>query len=179
MSETYGIKVTYGALPQAIMDARRNPALVRRAQTEAIAAAMPYLWRKLGTATPQGAFGFAGKHVTVELDPAGPVGHVGYAEPASGYMRFVEDGTRPHWPPLKAPDGGPGPMQVYAARKFGYPVSSPEAKSAGYLIARKISRVGTSAQHVVEKVANENRVAAQKLMARAAIGVFRSFGSTK
>ena len=39
-----------------------------------------------------------GQMVVTDLDPAGPVGHVGYAEPAAGYMPFVEDRTRPHWP---------------------------------------------------------------------------------
>ena len=174
MSSEYGIRVTYGALPRAIMDARHDPALVRRAQREAVAAALPYLQSKLARATPEGATGKAGQMVTADLDatPAGPVGFVGYAEPAAGYMPFVEYGTRPHWPPRAA-------MELYAARKFGYPSGSPEAKRAGYLIARKISRYGTPAQHVVENVANANRAAAQKLMARAAIGVFHIAGAGK
>ena len=165
----YGIRVTYGALPAAIRKARRDPAIVNRARREAITAAGPFLQSKLARATPEGATGLAGQNVVFDIGP-GPVGHVGYAEPAAGYMPNVEYGTSPHWPPRAA-------MELYAARKFGYPTGSREARRAGYLIARKISRVGTKGQHVVENTATTNRAAAQRLMAAAAIGVFRRMGT--
>ena len=145
-----GIRVTYGALPQSIMDG--EPSALMEAKRAAVNAALPYLQRRLALATPSGATGKARQLVAMELSvqPSSVVGFVGYAEPASGYMGFVEDGTRPHWPPIAA-------MQLYAARKFGYLVGSPEARRAGYLIARSISRKGTKAQHVVENVANASR----------------------
>jgi len=98
-----------------------------------------------------------------------PSGFVGYSGMPSTYMGHVEYGTRPHWPPI-------APLAYWAARKFGYPVGSSEAKRAGYLIARKISRVGTKGQHMVEKTADANRAQAQRLMANAALGVFHSMG---
>lgn len=165
MSE-YGINVEYGALPAALMDPRTSPRIVRTVRTEAIAAALPFLQAKLARATPEGATGKAGQSVTVEMDRATPAGFVGYAAPAAGYMPFVEFGTRPHWPPR-------GPLELYAARKFGYAAGSPEARRAGFLIARKISRHGTRAQHVVREVADANRGQAQRIMAAAAVSAFR------
>ena len=49
------------------------------------------------------------------------------------YSTFVEYGTRAHWPPI-------APLEEWA-RRHGMP------KGTGFLIARKISRVGTKAQH--------------------------------
>ena len=52
------------------------------------------------------------------------------------YALPVEDGSKPHWPPQ-------APLAAWAQRKLG--LSADEAKSVGFLIARKISRVGTRA----------------------------------
>ena len=168
MTAPYGVRVVYGALPRAIMT--QSPAIVRRAELAAIRAAMPFLQRKLALATPTGATGLARSSVTAEMATGSvPSGFVGYGGMPSLYIRFVEEGTRPHWPPL-------APLAYWAARKFGYPVGSPEAKRAGYLVARKISRVGTKGQHFVEKTADAHRAKAQDLMRRAALGVFHSIG---
>jgi len=168
MTAPYGVHVVYGALPKAIMDA--GPAFAARAEVAAIKAALPFLQRKLTLATPTGATGLARSSVTVDLQLGGvPSGFVGYGGMPSTYMGHVEYGTRPHWPPI-------APLAYWAARKFGYPVGSAEAKRAGYLIARKISRVGTKGQHMVEKTADANRAQAQRLMANAALGVFHSMG---
>lgn len=45
---------------------------------------------------------------------------------------FVEEGTRPHMPPI-------APLEAWAARKLGSP-------GLGFVIARKIAREGTEAQ---------------------------------
>jgi hypothetical protein len=167
----YGVRVAYGALPKAIIRDTDRPEIVRQAQSEAIGAALPYLQRRLALATPEGATGKARQLVVVERSMLGdePVGAVGWAEPASGYIAFANDGTRPHWPPR-------APMEFYAARKFGYPVGSKEAKRAGYLLARRISRYGTKAQHFFEGVVESSRDQAEALMARAALDVFHRWG---
>jgi len=168
MTAPYGVHVVYGALPKAIMDA--GPSFAARAEVAAIKAALPFLQRKLTLATPTGATGLGRQSVTMDLRLGGePSGFVGYSGMPSTYMGHVEYGTRPHWPPI-------APLAYWAARKFGYPVGSSEAKRAGYLIARKISRVGTKGQHMVEKTADANRAQAQRLMANAALGVFYSMG---
>lgn len=58
---------------------------------------------------------------------------------ASGYALPVEIGTKPHFPPI-------APIALWAQKKLG--VTPEEAPRAGYLIARKISRVGTQGQHM-------------------------------
>jgi len=57
---------------------------------------------------------------------------VPYAEP-------VEYGSRPHWPPL-------APLELWVRRKLGVPAA--QVKSVAYLVARKISRVGTQGYHM-------------------------------
>lgn len=168
MTAPYGVNIVYGALPKAIMDA--GPRFVAEAEVAAIKAALPFLQRKLALATPDGATGLLRGSVTMDLRlGAEPSGFVGYGGAPGLYAPFVEYGTRPHWPPI-------APLAYWAARKFGYPVGSPEAKRAGYLVARKISRVGTKGKHMIENTANANRAQAEQLMASAALGVFHSMG---
>ena len=171
MTAPYGVQVVYGALPRAIMDA--GPTFAARAELAAIKAALPFVQRKLALATPSGATGLARMSVTAELSLGTPSsgfsGFVGYGGMPSLYMGHVEHGTHPHWPPIAA-------LAYWAARKFGYPVGSPEAKRAGYLVARKISRVGTKGQHMVEKTADANRAQTQRIMAGAALRVFHDMG---
>lgn len=88
------------------------------------------------------------------------VGFVGYAGMASTYIGYVNDGTAPHWPPI-------APLAYWAARKFGLSVGSPEARRAGYLVARAISRRGTKPVHFIEKVVNDDGPQARQLMADA------------
>lgn len=63
---------------------------------------------------------------------------------------FVENDTRPHFPPLAA-------MADYAHLKLGLPYRAKggkgkeTAEQVGFLIARKISRVGTKGKHIMER----------------------------
>lgn len=65
------------------------------------------------------------------------------------YWKYLEDGTRPHWPP-------PGPIANWIEMKPVIPRRDargriPSVKSLEYLIRRKISRVGTEATHDLQK----------------------------
>ena len=53
------------------------------------------------------------------------------------YARFVELGTRPHWPPRQ-------PILGWVMRKFR--VTGREANRIAFLVSRKIARVGTKGQ---------------------------------
>jgi len=163
------VTVHMTALPRALARSGYPAAKVLQARRAAVGEGSAFLMRQLGKNTPVGATGLARQNVSMDVGLVEPEGHVRYAYPAALYMPFVERGTRPHWPPLD-------PLALWAARKFGYAVGSPQARRAGYLIARKISRVGTKGQHVVRDTANANRSQAQRLMRGAAMGVLRQMG---
>ncbi len=55
------------------------------------------------------------------------------------YARFVEEGSRPHWPPLSA-------LQPWA-RRHGFPAG----RAGAFLVARAISRRGTKPHKMFEK----------------------------
>jgi hypothetical protein len=126
----YKISVDISAIERL---AKRWPEAVRAARVRRITEALLLLEAKIKQATPEGA---------------GPIHlrdtifhQVSYGEPVWGmvstpaiYGAPVELGTRPHFPPL-------APIQHWVERVIG--VSGKEAKSVAYLIARKISKVGT------------------------------------
>jgi len=58
------------------------------------------------------------------------------------YAVPVEAGSRPHFPPLD-------PIRLWVERKLGK--SGAEARSVAFLVARKISRVGTKATRFFER----------------------------
>lgn len=65
------------------------------------------------------------------------------------YWKYLEAGTRPHWPP-------PGPLARWIEMKPVVPRPDargriPTVKSLEYLIRRKISRVGTEGTHDLQK----------------------------
>ena len=162
---SFNLNVHLGRIPRELRDSPGSMPL--RAQRAAVSAGMPYLMRHLALATPTGATGKARQSVTTRME-SGPTvrGFVGYGL-ASTYIGFVNDGTRPHWPPI-------APLAYWAARKFGYGVGSPEAKRMGYLVARSISRKGTKAQRFVENTVTSERRPVQKLMADAALRSFKN-----
>lgn len=151
----YGISVTYGRLPREMRDA--PAAIVKRGQKAALAVALPYMQRRLSLVTPTGATGKARQSVTTETGFTGDHGFVGYGGYPSTYIGFVNDGTRPHWPPIEA-------MAYWAARKFGYAVGSAEARRMGFLVARSISRKGTKGQHFIETIVARERSRVQAMM---------------
>lgn len=64
------------------------------------------------------------------------------------YWKYLEEGTRPHWPP-------PGPIGRWIEFKPVIPRPDasgriPSPKSLEYLIRRKIARVGTDGTHNLE-----------------------------
>lgn len=64
------------------------------------------------------------------------------------YAKYVEEGTKPHWPPLD-------PLQTWA--KYKFKLDWEEAKQAAYLIGRAISVKGTKAVKMLENAVNEVR----------------------
>jgi len=63
------------------------------------------------------------------------------------YALPVELGTKPHFPPL-------APLQDWVEKKLG--VDKSESRQVAFLIARKIARKGTKAQHPFERGLSDN-----------------------
>lgn len=144
MSEGIRIAVDFGSMPKTIrsVDAQH---LVNHAAVDAVNVAGPFVARSLAKNTPVGATGKARQSVNFEPARAhgfGSVtGFVGYGAPASLYIGFANDGTRPHRPPIT-------PLIYWAARVLG-------DAGAGPRVARFIQMYGTKAQHFVEDTRDE------------------------
>ena len=63
------------------------------------------------------------------------------------YWRYIEDGTKPHFPPISAIEKW---IQVKRIVPYTYKGKVPSTKQVAYLISRKISKVGTPAHHTLE-----------------------------
>lgn len=83
-----------------------------------------------------------------------PTGHVFLAPPADQYGRFVEVGSRPHFPP-------PGALDGWVRRRLGIS-DARQVREVAFLIGRKIARRGTPGHFFFERALRENeaRVAA-------------------
>lgn len=76
--------------------------------------------------------------------------------PKAHYGAYVEFGTRPHWPPLKA-------MQPWAQR-HGFP----RGRAGAFLLALAISRHGTKAHPYMRPAAEQSKGAIQRFARDAA-----------
>lgn len=108
---------------------------------------------------PRGATGLtAGSIQTDAKETAtGAMGMVGSTQPA---VAFVELGTRPHMPPYKA-------LVPWVRAVLG--VQEPrELERTAYLVARKIAREGTPAQHPMQHAFDACRAQIEGFFATAA-----------
>lgn len=83
------------------------------------------------------------------------------------YAWPVERGSRPHWPPIE-------PLVLWAKRKFS--VTDKEARSIGFLVARKISRVGTSGAGMAFKAVQKVEGAIQARFNQMAVRILERLG---
>lgn len=159
MTASFNLRVEYGPLPKRFM---ADEQLARQAGLHAINMAGPFVARELALRTPSGATGKARQSVIYE-PPAivgfGVItGFVGYGVPASLYIGYVNDGTRPHWPPIT-------PLTYWAARVLG-------DAGAGYAIAAHIAKYGTRAQKFVERTKREIKPRTVHIMREAFVEFF-------
>lgn len=127
----------------------RAPEIVTEELTRASWAAELLLEREVKEETPVGVGGGAGLKGSISArEPriAG-VGVIGEVGTALNYAVPVELGTRPHFPPVQ-------PLADWARQKLG--VDPRQARSVGFLIARKISRRGTTGAHMFRKAFDRN-----------------------
>lgn len=68
------------------------------------------------------------------------------------YYRYLEDGTKPHFPPVEAIQRWIEVKHILPDTRDG---NLPDTKQLAYLIARKISKVGTKAENILESSISE------------------------
>lgn len=153
---TMQVRVAYGEVPTSIKD--RPYGVYNRLARSVVTEGTEFLAGLLALNTPAGASGKARQAVVtdVAVTPLGAEGHIDYAEPASGYIMFADQGTRPHFPPYE-------PIAYWASRVLG--TTDPKVVGA---IRGAIGRRGTKAQRFVERTAVENEHQAVAVMRGAA-----------
>lgn len=132
---TVSTRIDTSELNDLVNEFGRYPEQVERILVAAVWRSLLLLEREIKERTPVGVTSALRQSIaaqTPRVEIGGRiVGEVGsplsYAEP-------VEDGTRPHFPPLE-------PLQDWVVGKLG--VAPEESKSIAFLVARKISMVGT------------------------------------
>lgn len=154
------VRITYGALAKQMMSGKVH--VIEEAQRAGIRRAGPFVQRALSMNTPVGATGKARQSVIFEDGHRPDTGFVTYAAPASSYIGFANDGTRPHRPPF-------GPIALWAKRK-GLPAGA---------VWRSIARKGTRAQKFVERTTEQVRSEAQRLMALGVSETLRRYSSRR
>ena len=65
----------------------------------------------------------------------------------SPYAKYIEEGTKPHFPP-------PGSLDLYVHRIMHVPID--QSAGVAFVVARKIAKEGTKAQLTVSKVVDDN-----------------------
>jgi hypothetical protein len=97
------------------------------------------LQREISDASPRGiTSALSGGWFSNVVNLSGTV--VGFVGTSVEYAESVELGTKPHFPPVEA-------LQDWVEGKLG--LSGSEARTVAFLIARKISKVGTKPAHMV------------------------------
>lgn len=132
------VAVTFGAIPARLRDDPRG--VYDLIVYEVMQDVTQYTANRLAKNTPSGASGIAWRSIvpSVSRSLGGQwEGHVDYIEPAASYIGFVNDGTRPHWPPFE-------PIHLWATRVLGDPSATGRIRAA-------IARRGTKPQRFVEK----------------------------
>lgn len=84
------------------------------------------------------------------------------------YAVPVEIGTKPHFPPIQ-------PLADWAEHKLGVPRE--EARSVGFLIARKISQKGTEGVHMFERAFATNEPQVQQFFEAAQTRIAERIGA--
>lgn len=122
-------------LPRSALFDGRAPLIVGREIVSATEWAVNALVGAIAPLTPVGVAGTLRSAVQSDVtDGSGEVR--GRVFNPLGYALPVEEGARPHFPPI-------GPLELWARRKLGVPDG--EARSVAFRIARAISRRGTPA----------------------------------
>lgn len=126
------------------------PDMTKRELLAAATEATLLVEREVKERIPKGATGLTAASVASDawITPTGVLGVVNSSQPTA---LFLEDGTKPHMPPVEA-------LVPWVRAVLG--VEPSRARSVAFLVARKIARKGTPAKKPFEKaaIATESQV---------------------
>lgn len=130
------MSISAQALAQLQAGLRQAPAIAERELLATVTEAALLVQHEVQDNIPHGATGLTRASVTAEAfsTPTGPLGVVGSSQPSA---LFLELGTKAHMPPVAA-------LVPWVQAVMG--LRDQEAQRVAFLVARKISRVGTKAQ---------------------------------
>lgn len=154
------ITAEFIGLPGLIEDWQRAPETVQAELHAATLEATLLLEREVRENTPVGIGGGGGLRGSIGArEPVVNADQViGVVGTALRYAEAVELGTKPHFPPVQ-------PLADWAQFKLGIPEA--QARDVGFLIARKISRVGTEGAFMFRDALDAQRGQIGAIYARA------------
>lgn len=147
-----GLTLTLTGAEQLRQALSRAPEVVRQELSVFMHAATQHLRSEVIDRTPA-AMGTlrASIHASVEGSMAdGMLGVVGTSQP---YALPVELGTKPHMPPVQA-------LEDWVRQKLG--LQGAEVRRVAYLVARKISKVGTKGHFMFRGAFDDNAAEVQR-----------------
>ena len=134
---------------------RQYPEAAGRARISRLTEAMLLLERAVKKLTPVGAGPIHLRDTIFQRVVAGGQSAEGILGTPMQHGMPVEMGTRPHFPPVD-------PIRHWVERKLG--LSGSEAASVAFLIARKISREGTTGAGMFDKGFSENEASVIRIL---------------
>jgi len=154
------VNVDIVGLPDLVRAWQGAPELVEAELHAATLEATLLLEREVKELTPVGIGGGGGLRGSISArEPRVSADAViGVVGTSLRHAEAVELGTRPHFPPVQ-------PLADWAQFKLGVPAA--QARSVGFLIARKISRVGTEGAHMFRDAFEANRGQVERIYADA------------
>jgi hypothetical protein len=146
-----------------------RPETVARPIITAMRQSAAAIQREISDEAPRGADSRLANSIDFELEKRHPFPRWVKIGPTVAYGVAVARGTRPHFPP-------PGALERWVRLKLG--IGDPqEASGVAFLIARKISQVGTEANAFHIRGRNNARAEVQRIWNRAADQIAR--GATR
>jgi hypothetical protein len=150
------IEFDYSELQGLAAAFEKAPAIASEEMGAAMREADALLATQVEAYTPVASGLLAGGITHVE--DVSDTGVIGTVFSSSPYAEAVELGTKPHFPPI-------APLVDWVIQKLGVPEK--DARGVAFLVARKISRVGTKGHHMFSRALDKQEAAVRAIFERA------------
>jgi hypothetical protein len=141
------IDFDFSQLKRLAASIERAPEIVTEEVERFVAAATAHLQAEVQDRTPT-THGTLRTSIIGDVRRLPGIGVEGVVGTPLAYAPAVEDGSRPHMPPVE-------PLAAWARQKLG--VTGREAERAAWAIARKIARIGTEGAHMFRDAVQANQ----------------------
>ena len=160
---TMGIELKVEGL-DVIIRGTSDPAILRQPITIGFRQSGQAIAREMSEEAPRGADSALANSMEAEVERRSPYPTWVRVGPTVGYGEPVAKGSRPHFPPPRA-------LERWVRLKLGVPQD--EVKGVAFLVARKISQVGTEANPFHERGLKNSRRELTRIWNRVADGIAR------